>query len=81
MGRPPQNAAGESFNGKFRDECPNEHWFTSLVHARTVIEAWRREYNDERPKKSLAGLTPSQYAKTLVPMAITMPENSKSSRY
>ena len=62
-GKPNQNAYVESFNGRFRDECLNEHWFTSLAHARAVIEAWRREYNEERPKKSLGGLTPAQYAK------------------
>ena len=43
----------ESFNGRVRDECLNEHWFTSLPHAQAVIEAWRREYNEERPKKGL----------------------------
>jgi len=80
-GKPNQNAYVESFNGRFRDECLNEHWFTSLAHARTVIEDWRREYNEERPKKSLDGLTPAQYARTLAPMAITMPEHSKASRH
>ncbi len=64
-GKPNQNAYIESFNGRFRDECLNEHWFTSLHHARVVIDAWRREYNEERPKKSLGGLTPASYAKTL----------------
>lgn len=44
----------------------NEHWFTSLQHARVVVESWRREYNEERPKKSLGGLTPAAYAKTLM---------------
>jgi putative transposase len=57
-GKPNQNAYIESFNGRFRDECLNEHWFTSLAHAQVVIETWRREYNDERPKKGLGGLTP-----------------------
>src|SRR5918994_2386134 len=47
-GKPNQNAYIESFNGRLRDECLNEHWFTSLAHARTVIEGWRREYNEER---------------------------------
>lgn len=61
-GKPNQNAYVESFNGRFRDECLNEHWFTSLLHARTVIETWRREYNEERPKKALGGLTPAAYA-------------------
>jgi len=64
-GKPNQNAYVESFNGRFRDECLNEHWFMSLAHARAVIEEWRQEYNDERPKRSLGGLTPSQYAKQL----------------
>jgi transposase InsO family protein len=64
-GKPTQNAYIESFNGRFRDECLNEHWFTSLAHAQVVIDAWRREYNDERPKKGLGGLTPTAYAEQL----------------
>ena len=64
-GKPNQNAYIESFNGRLRDECLNEHWFTHLLHARTVIETWRREYNEERPKKALAGMTPAAYAKHL----------------
>jgi len=43
----------------------NEHWFPSLLHARTEIERWRREYNEERPKKALGELTPAAYAKQL----------------
>ena len=65
-GKPNQNAYIESFNGRFRDECLNEHWFTSLQHARVVVETWRKEYNEERPKRSLGGLTPVAYAKTLI---------------
>ena len=65
-GKPNQNAYVESFNGRLRDECLNEHWFTSLLQARTIIETWRREYNEERPKKALGGMTPSAYAKHLV---------------
>jgi len=64
-GKPNQNAYIESFNGRLRDECLNEHWFTHLLQARTVIETWRREYNEERPKKALGGLTPTAYAKQL----------------
>jgi putative transposase len=64
-GKPNQNAYVESFHSRFRDECLNEHWFTSLAHAQTVIEAWRREYNEERPKKRLGGLTPAAYAQQL----------------
>jgi putative transposase len=80
-GKPNQNAYIESFNGRLRDECLNEHWFTSLEHARAIIEAWRREYNEERPKKSLGGLTPAQYAKQLANKAVTIPESSKAVRY
>lgn len=64
-GKPNQNAYVESFNGRLRDECLNEHWFANLLHARTVIETWRREYNEERPKKALGGMTPVAYAKQL----------------
>lgn len=65
-GKPNQNAYVESFNGRLRDECLNEHWFTSVPHAQAIIETWRREYNEERPKKGLGGLTPAQYAKQLI---------------
>lgn len=71
-GKPNQNAYIESFNGRLRDECLNEHWFVSLAHAKTVIEAWRREYNEERPKKSLGGLTPSAYARQLAGKSATL---------
>lgn len=80
-GKPNQNAYIESFNGRFRDECLNEHWFTSLPHAQVVIEAWRREYNEERPKKGLGGLTPSAYAKQLTAKAVTLTQDSKAYRY
>jgi putative transposase len=80
-GKPNQNAYVESLNGRLRDECLNEHWFTSLEHARAEIERWRREYNEERPKKSLGGLTPAQYAKHLAVKAVTIPENSNALRY
>ena len=43
-GKPNQNAYIESLNGRFRDECLNEHWFLNLDHARVIIDAWRREY-------------------------------------
>lgn len=61
-GKPQQNACIESFNGKFRDECLNEHWFLSVRHARKVIGTWRQEYNDERPQSSLGYLTPNRFA-------------------
>ena len=64
-GKPNQNAYIESFNSRFRDECLNEHWFFNLRHARHEIERWCREYNHERPKKGLGGLTPAQYARQM----------------
>lgn len=70
-GKPNQNAYIESFNGRLRDECLNEHWFPSLTHAQVVIEAWRREYNEERPKRALGGLTPAAYARQMATKAIT----------
>ena len=58
-GKPVQNAFVESFNGRFRDECLNEEWFTSLAHARAVIEAWRVHYNTSRPHSALGYRTPA----------------------
>jgi putative transposase len=64
-GKPVENAYIESFNGKFRDECLNEHWFVTMDHARREIERWRIEYNTERPHSSLGDLTPIEYANRL----------------
>ncbi len=61
-GKPTQNAYVESFNGKFRDECLNEHWFLSMRHAREVIAMWRQEYNEERSHSSLDDQTPKEFA-------------------
>jgi putative transposase len=61
-GKPVENAYAESFNGKFRDECLNEHWFLDMQDARTKIEAWRIDYNEVRPHSSLANATPKEYS-------------------
>jgi putative transposase len=61
-GKPTQNAFIESFNGKFRDECLNEHWFLSLAEARVRIASWRRDYNENRPHSALDDLTPLEFA-------------------
>ena len=61
-GKPNENAYIESFNGKFRDECLNEHWFLTMTQARRAIEIWRVEYNTQRPHSSLGDLTPEEYA-------------------
>ena len=60
-GKPVQNAFIESFNGKFRDECLNEHWFLTLPEAQLVIEAWRREYNEERTHSTIGDRTPMEF--------------------
>lgn len=62
-GKPIENCFVESFNGKFRDECLNQHWFTSLYDARLEIEAWRLDYNLVRPHSSLGQLPPAVFAK------------------
>ena len=62
-GKPIENAYVESFNGKFRDECLNEHWFLSLADAKTVIEDWRIDYNQVRPHSALQQATPEQFAR------------------
>ena len=62
-GKPIQNAFIESFNGRFRDECLNENWFTSLTEAQVEIEKWRNEYNCERPNSRLGNETPDSFAR------------------
>jgi len=61
-GKPMQNASIESFNGRFREECLDQSWFTSLGEARRVIEAWRLDYNEHRPHTSLRMRTPAAFA-------------------
>jgi putative transposase len=61
-GRPMQNGYIESFNGKFRDECLNEHWFQTLQQARSEIAIWRKDYNEVRPHSSLGRIPPAQFA-------------------
>ena len=64
-GKPQQNGYNESFNGRLRDELLNEMLFRSLAHARSALEAWRRDYNEERPHSKLGWLTPRAYADAL----------------
>ena len=61
-GKPMQNAFVESFNGRLRDECLNEHLFHGLRDARRIIDEWRIDYNAARPHTSLGGLTPIEFA-------------------
>lgn len=64
-GKPQQNGYVESFNGKFRDECLNEHWFADVAEAQQIIEEWRVDYNEQRPHSSLNYLAPAEFAARL----------------
>ena len=61
-GRPMENGYVESFNGRFRDECLNENWFSSLADARRKIASWKQDYNERRPHSSLQYRTPVEFA-------------------
>jgi putative transposase len=65
-GKPWQNGADESFNGKFRDEFLTLQWFRHRVDARVGAEQWRRHYNEVRPHSSLGYLTPLEFKATCV---------------
>jgi putative transposase len=65
-GKPVENCYIESFNGKFRDECLNQHYFTDLNEARETIEMWREDYNTVRPHQSLNDLTPEEFKNKLL---------------
>ena len=64
-GKPTDNAFVESFNGTFRGECLNAHWFASLTEAQQIVETWRVEYNESRPHRSLGEKTPNEFAKEI----------------
>jgi len=63
-GRPMENGYVESFNGRFRDECLNENWFTDLTDAREKIAEWKLDYNQARPHSALGYRTPEEFAKS-----------------
>ena len=67
-GKPSDNGIIEAFNGRLRQECLNENWFLSLEDAREKIEAWRQEYNNERPHGALGNVSPLVYAATMSKM-------------
>ena len=60
-GKPTDNGYIESFNGKLRDECLNQHLFTTIKDAKEKLEAWRKDYNQNRPHSALGNLTPAEY--------------------
>ena len=62
-GKPTDNGLCESFNGRLRDECLNVHEFKTMEEAKRIIEAWRCDYNEQRPHSSLGNLTPNEFVK------------------
>jgi len=66
-GKPTDNAFIETFNGSLRDECLNLHWFETIGEAKSLIEAWRLDYNESRPHMALGNKTPLEYALFAVP--------------
>ena len=84
-GKPTDNAAVESFNGRLRQECLNTHWFLSLADAQVKIEAWRQDYNESRPHSALEWATPAEFARRCCLQAATAiseeSEISTSERY
>jgi putative transposase len=67
-GKPTDNAFVESCNGRFRDECLNQHWFTSVEEVRQTVEAWRLDYNMERPHRALGQQTPAAWEAAWAPV-------------
>jgi putative transposase len=70
-GKPVQNAYIESFNGRLRDECLNEYWFTTLAEARGIIAEWRDDYNHARPHSALGYQAPVVFAAGGLPPEMT----------
>src|SRR5512134_1587060 len=70
-GKPTQNAYYKSFNGRFRDECLNQHLFANLSEARLFIEVWRKEFENVRPHRVLKGRTPKMAAAAFITKQLT----------
>ena len=75
-----QNGHIESFNGRLRDECLNANWFTSLSDARCKIEAWRKDYNENRPHSALNYRTPAVFARLAGPLSFPLLSMNKAER-
>lgn len=75
-GKPIQNAHCESFHGRLRDECLNEHWFLGLSDARRIVEDWRQDYNQDRPHSGLGYQTPAEFAQGTIMAAAVLPDNN-----
>ena len=77
-GKPTQNACAESFQGRMRDECLNEHLFFSMNHARAVLAGWVHDFNTARPRSAIGYMTPAAYAATLKPQRAPALRQSES---
>jgi integrase-like protein len=84
-GKPTDNAFVESFNGTFRAECLDAHWFMSLTETQQIVETWRREYNESRPHRALGEKTPHEFANEIAAsrdfIGMQAAENSPSGWY
>jgi len=63
----------ESFNGRFREECLNVHWFASMEDAQQKIDAFRWDYNEHHPHRALKGLSPREFAQRVLATAADSP--------
>jgi putative transposase len=77
-GKPIQNAHCESFHGRLRDECLNEHWFLGLGDARQIVETWRQDYNQVRPHSALGYQTPVEFAQGTITAVSVLPDDGLS---
>ena len=64
-GKPTDNSFVEAFNGKVRAECIDQNWFLSLADARVKCDAFRHEYNTQRPHCSIGNKTPAEFMKSI----------------
>lgn len=80
-GKPVENCFVESFNGTFRRDCLDAHWFEDLAHARRVIESWRLDFNHDRPHSGLGDLAPAEFAALREPPAPSGPQTPKGTRH
>lgn len=80
-GKPVENCFVESFNGTFRKDCLDAHWFEDLAHARRVIESWRLDYNHDRPHSGVGDLAPAEFAALRSPSAPSELQTPKETRH
>ncbi len=80
-GKPVENCFVESFNGTFRKDCLDAHWFEDLEHARRVIESWRLDYNHDRPHSGVGDLAPAEFAALREPTAPSGQQTPKGTRH